>query len=79
MGIASAFGGRRLQQLGEIGIAKPAWFCCFPGVITDGGWSQFGYNGLKELKADKDQPVCWNISLAQMDQVSRGYSDTVSI
>ena len=47
------------------------------GVITDGGWSQLAYNGLKELKARQGFKTAYaeNISLAQMDQVSRGYSD----
>lgn len=46
------------------------------GVITDGGWSQLAYEGLERLrnrgfKTSYDE----NISLAQMDQVVRGYSD----
>jgi basic membrane protein A len=47
------------------------------GVITDGGWSQLAYNGLKELKARYGFPIAYaeNISIAQMDQVARGYSD----
>ncbi len=47
------------------------------GVITDGGWSQLAYNGLKELKARNGFQIAYaeNISIAQMDQVARGYSD----
>src|ERR1700686_734655 len=47
------------------------------GVITDGGWSQLAYNGLKELKARYGFRTAYaeNISIAQMDQVARGYSD----
>src|ERR1700726_1721497 len=47
------------------------------GVITDGGWSQLAFNGLKELKARYGFKTAYaeNISLAQMDQVARGYSD----
>src|SRR5579862_10046175 len=47
------------------------------GVITDGGWSQLAYNGLKKLKARGGFQTAYaeNISLAQMDQVARGYSD----
>ena len=47
------------------------------GVITDGGWSQLAYNGLKELKLHFGFKTAYaeNISLAQMDQVARGYSD----
>jgi basic membrane protein A len=47
------------------------------GVITDGGWSQLAYNGLKELKARNGFQTAYaeNISIAQMDQVARGYSD----
>src|ERR1700676_1161818 len=47
------------------------------GVITDGGWSQLAYNGLKELKERHGFRTAYaeNISLAQMDQVARGYSN----
>jgi len=47
------------------------------GVITDGGWSQLAYTGLKELKERHGFKTAYaeNISLAQMDQVARGYSD----
>jgi basic membrane protein A len=47
------------------------------GVITDGGWSQLAYDGLKELKARYGFQIAYaeNISIAQMDQVARGYSD----
>src|ERR1700733_3875357 len=46
------------------------------GVITDGGWSQLAYNGLKELGTRGFKTACAeNISIAQMDQVARGYSD----
>jgi basic membrane protein A len=47
------------------------------GVITDGGWSQLAFNGLKELKARDGFKTAYveNISLAQMDGVARGYSD----
>jgi basic membrane protein A and related proteins len=47
------------------------------GVITDGGWSQWAFNGLKELKARYGFKTAYaeNISPAQMDQVARGYSD----
>jgi basic membrane protein A and related proteins len=47
------------------------------GVITDGGWSELAYNGLKELRSRGGFKTAYaeNISLAQMDQVARGYSD----
>jgi basic membrane protein A len=47
------------------------------GVITDGGWSQLAYNGLKQLKARGGFKTAYaeNITLAQMDQIARGYSD----
>ena len=47
------------------------------GVITDGGWSQLAFEGLKDLKAQGGFKVAYqeNITLAQMDQVARGYSD----
>ncbi len=47
------------------------------GVITDGGWSQLAFEGLKELKSRYGFQTAYaeNISIAQMDQVSRGYAD----
>jgi basic membrane protein A len=46
------------------------------GVITDGGWSQLAFNGLKDLQARGFKTAyAENISIAQMDQVARGYSD----
>ncbi len=47
------------------------------GVITDGGWSQLAYDGLRELKARYGFQIAYaeNISIAQMDQVTRGYAD----
>jgi basic membrane protein A len=46
------------------------------GVITDGGWSQLAYNGLTTLKSRGFRTAyAENITLAQMDQVTRGYSD----
>jgi basic membrane protein A len=47
------------------------------GVITDGGWSQLAFDGLKDLKARYGFKTAYaeNIGIAQMDQVTRGYSD----
>jgi basic membrane protein A and related proteins len=47
------------------------------GVITDGGWSQLAYEGLRELNSRYGFKTAYaeNITIAQMDQVSRGYSD----
>jgi basic membrane protein A and related proteins len=47
------------------------------GVITDGGWAQLAYTGLKELKERHGFKTAYaeNINIAQMDQVARGYSD----
>jgi len=47
------------------------------GVITDGGWAQLAYEGLKELDTRPGFKTAYaeNITLAQMDQVARGYSD----
>lgn len=47
------------------------------GVITDGGWSELAYNGLKQLDVRHGFKTSYaeNITLAQMDQVARGYSD----
>ena len=47
------------------------------GVITDGGWSQLAYEGIEHLQADPRFATAYaeDISLAQMQQVVRGYSD----
>jgi len=47
------------------------------GVITDGGWGQLAYDGLQELASRPGFKTAYaeNITLAQMDQVARGYSD----
>jgi basic membrane protein A and related proteins len=47
------------------------------GVITDGGWAQLAYEGLKDLSTRPGFKTAYaeNITLAQMDQVARGYSD----
>src|SRR6266404_3502717 len=45
------------------------------GVITDGGWSQLAFNGLKSLGPGFRTAFAENIGLAQMQEVARGYSD----
>lgn len=45
------------------------------GVITDGGWSQLAFNGLKSLGSGFKTAYAENISLAEMQEVARGYSD----
>ena len=47
------------------------------GVITDGGWSQLAYEGLKTLAGDHGFKTSFaeNINLAQMQEVIRGYAD----
>ncbi len=47
------------------------------GVITDGGWSQLAYEGLKALGSGQGFRTTFaeNISLAQMQEVVRGYAD----
>src|SRR5580692_5150764 len=47
------------------------------GVVTDGGWSQLAFDGLQDLKSQGAFKTAYaeNITLAQMDQVARGYSD----
>jgi basic membrane protein A and related proteins len=67
-------------------VLRPAWgdqkrvtkvVLLLSGVITDGGWGQLAYDGLKELDARPGFKTAYaeNITLAQMDQVARGYSD----
>jgi basic membrane protein A and related proteins len=47
------------------------------GVITDGGWSQLAFNGLKALGAERGFKIAFaeNIGLAQMQEMVRGYAD----
>jgi basic membrane protein A len=46
------------------------------GVITDGGWSQLAYEGLELLKLQGyTTAYAEDISLAQIQEVARGYSD----
>lgn len=47
------------------------------GVITDGGWGQLAYEGLKSLdgKPGFETAYSENISQAQIPQVARGYAD----
>jgi basic membrane protein A len=47
------------------------------GVITDGGWSQLAFNGLQALGSGRGYKTTFaeNISLAQMQEVVRGYAD----
>jgi basic membrane protein A len=80
-----AFNGAFASAL-ACSVLSPAWatqnrdtrvVLLLSGVITDGGWSQLAYNGLTELQARHGFKTAYaeNISLAQMDQVARGYSD----
>jgi basic membrane protein A len=47
------------------------------GVITDGGWGQLAYQGLKSLEGKSGFKIAYaeNISQAQIPQVARGYAD----
>ena len=75
--LASAFGWSAVATAWGDRNRETSVVLLLSGVITDGGWSQLAYNGLKELKARHGFKTAYaeNISLAQMDQVSRGYSD----
>jgi basic membrane protein A len=47
------------------------------GVVNDGGWSRLAADGLELLGRDSgfETALAENVSLAQMQQVARGYSD----
>lgn len=47
------------------------------GVISDGGWGQLAYQGLKQLDAKGGFKTAYmeNITQAQVPQVARGYAD----
>jgi basic membrane protein A and related proteins len=57
--------------------SRPSVALLMSGVITDGGWAQLAFTGLKELKERRGFKTAYaeNITLAEMDQVTRGYSD----
>ena len=68
--------GRRFRTAWAAANRQTSVVLLLSGVITDGGWGQLAYNGLKELKAHGFKTAyAENIGLAQMDQVARGYSD----
>src|SRR5258706_11596586 len=75
--LASAIGWSAIARAWGDGNRETSVVLLLSGVITDGGWSQLAYNGLKELKARHGFKTAYaeNISIAQMDQVARGYSD----
>ena len=45
------------------------------GVITDGGWSELAFHGLRTLGPGFRTAYAENIGLAQMQEVTRGYAD----
>src|SRR5271169_1742443 len=74
--LASAFAWSALPRAWADPNRQTSVALLLSGVITDGGWSQLAFNGLKELKARGFKTAyAENISIAQMDQVARGYSD----
>src|SRR5476649_330864 len=75
--LASALAWSGVSVVLGAGDRKTSVVLLLSGVITDGGWSQLAYTGLKELKDKHGFKTAYaeNISLAQMDQMARGYSD----
>jgi basic membrane protein A len=75
--LASAFAWTAIATAGGESDRLTSVVLLLSGVITDGGWSQLAFTGLKELKARYGFKTAYaeNITLAQMDQVTRGYSD----
>lgn len=74
--LASAFASAALPRLWASPNRPTSVALLLSGVITDGGWSQLAFEGLKELKTRGFKTAyAENISIAQMDQVTRGYSD----
>jgi basic membrane protein A len=68
----AALGPRTWTQARETSVVL-----LLTGVITDGGWSQLAFNGLKALGVGRGFKTAYaeNISLAEMQEVARGYSD----
>src|SRR5271163_4904161 len=67
-----------MAALASAGWAQPkqtSVVLLLTGVITDGGWSQLAFNGLKALGPGFKTAYAENIGLAQMQEVARGYSD----
>jgi basic membrane protein A len=48
-----------------------------PGPITDGGWDQLAYEGLKKLGEEEGFEVAYteNITQAKIPEITRGYAD----
>ena len=73
-----AFSALAMAALGSRSFAQPketSVVLLLTGVITDGGWSQLAFNGLKALGPGFKTAYAENIGLAQMQEVARGYSD----
>jgi len=73
-----AFSALAMAALGSRSFAQPkktSVVLLLSGVITDGGWSQLAFNGLKALGPGFKTAYAENVSLAQMQEVARGYSD----
>ena len=73
-----AFSALAMAALGSRCFAQPretSVVLLLTGVITDGGWSQLAFNGLKALGPGFKTAYAENIGLAQMQEVARGYSD----
>ncbi len=75
--IASAFAWGAIGSAGADRSHRASVALLLSGVITDGGWGQLAYDGLKQLQARYGFKTAYaeNINLAQMDQTARGYSD----
>ena len=80
-----AFHGQCASALAMAALGSRSWgqksdtrvVLLLTGVIADGGWSQLAFNGLKALGAGHGFKTAFaeNISLAQMQEVVRGYAD----
>jgi basic membrane protein A len=75
--LASVFASCAISRARQIPNRQTSVVLLLSGVITDGGWSQLAYTGLQELKDRHGFKTAYaeNITLAQMDQMARGYSD----
>jgi basic membrane protein A and related proteins len=71
----SALGMAALASRGFAKTRQTSVVLLLTGVITDGGWSQLAFNGLKALGPGFKTAYTENIGLAQMQEVTRGYAD----
>ena len=75
MGCASSLALAALRASGLAQAKETRVVLLLTGVISDGGWSQLAFDGLQALGYGFKTAYAENVSLAQMQEVVRGYCD----